>query len=112
CEAVAEICRRLDGNPLALELAAACVASMSPERIRQHLDQRFSLLREGRRTAVGRHRTLQATVEWSEALLSESERRLFHRLGVFVAGFDLEAADAVTAGPDLPIGEVLPLLRR
>jgi predicted ATPase/DNA-binding CsgD family transcriptional regulator len=110
-QAVAAICRRLDGMPLALELAAAHAVAMTPEQILERLDQRFRLL-VGRRSAVARHQSLRATVEWSEALLTEPERTLFRRLGVFVGGFDLAAAEAVAGGPELPVEEVLPLLRR
>ena len=83
--AVAELCRRLDGIPLALELAAARVVAMSPAEIAGHLDERFRLLTGGRRTAVERHQTLRATVDWSYSHLSEDERSVFGRLGVFSA---------------------------
>jgi predicted ATPase len=96
--AVAEICRRLDGIPLAIELAAARVASMSPSEIAALLDERFRLLTGGRRTAVERHSTLRATVEWSYALLEPSEREVFDRLGAFSGSFDGTAASAVVAG--------------
>ena len=82
--AVAEICRRLDGIPLAIELAAARVAAMSPTEIADLLDERFRLLTGGRRTAVERHQTLRATVDWSYSLLEPDERLVFDRLGVFV----------------------------
>ncbi|MDQ6900970.1 MAG: LuxR C-terminal-related transcriptional regulator [Candidatus Dormibacteraeota bacterium] len=111
-ETVAQICRRLDGIPLALELCAACAGSMAPERILQRLDERFRLLVGGPRTAVARHRTMRAALEWSEALLADDERRLYRRLSVFAGDFDLEAAEAVVTGPDLAVAEVLPLLRR
>jgi non-specific serine/threonine protein kinase len=111
-ETVAQICRRLDGIPLALELCAACAGSMAPERILQRLDERFGLLVGVRRTAVARHRTMRAAIEWSEALLSDAERRLFRRLSVFAGDFDVDAAEVVAAAPDLPVAEVLPLLRR
>jgi predicted ATPase/class 3 adenylate cyclase len=96
--AVAEICRRLDGIPLAIELAAARLAAMSPPEIARRLDERFRLLTGGRRTAVERHQTLRATVDWSYSLLDERDRIVFDRLGVFVGGFDTEAAEAVAAG--------------
>ena len=86
--AVAEICRRLDGIPLAIELAAARVAALRPAEIAGLLDERFRLLTRGRADAAGRQQTLQATVEWSYALLSETERRVFDCLGVFPASFD------------------------
>ena len=81
--AVAEICRRLDGMPLAIELAAARAVAMSPAEIASLLDERFRLLTGGRRSAVERHQTLRATVDWSYALLDERERLVFDRLGVF-----------------------------
>jgi predicted ATPase/class 3 adenylate cyclase len=95
---VAEICRRLDGIPLAIELAAARVVSMSPSEIAELLDERFRLLTGGRRTAVERHQTLRATVDWSYSLLQPTERAVFDRLGVFPASFDAAAARAVTQG--------------
>ena len=97
-EPVAEICRRLDGMPLAIELAAARVVSMSPREIAARLDERFRLLTGGRRTAVERHQTLRATLDWSYSLLDERDRRVFDRLGVFAGGFDAAAVEAVTAG--------------
>jgi predicted ATPase len=111
-ETVTQICQRLDGIPLALELSAACADSMAPQRILQRLNERFRLLVGGRRTAVGRHQTMRAALEWSEALLSDDERRLFRRMSVFVGDFDVEAVEAVTSGPDLNETEVLALLRR
>ena len=105
--AVAEICWRLDGIPLAVELAAARVNVLSPEQIEARLDDRFRLLTGGRRTALPRQQTLQAAVEWSYDLLSEQERRLFDRLSVFTGSFGLEAAEAVGLGDDLESWEVL-----
>jgi predicted ATPase/DNA-binding CsgD family transcriptional regulator len=93
--AVAQICVRLDGVPLAIELAAARVRSMPPERIAALLDDRFRLLSGGPRTLVARQQTLQASVTWSEELLDNAERAVFRRLGVFVGGFTIEAAEAV-----------------
>jgi predicted ATPase/DNA-binding XRE family transcriptional regulator len=90
--AVGEICRRLDGLPLAIELAAPRVAAMRPAEIAGLLDERFRLLTRGRADAADRHQTLQATVEWSYALLTETERRIFNCLGVFPASFDAAAA--------------------
>jgi predicted ATPase/class 3 adenylate cyclase len=107
---VGEICRRLDGVPLALELAAARVASLSISDIAERLDQRFRLLTGGRRTALGRHQTLRAAVDWSYDLLDESQRRVFDRLGVFVGGFDLEAAETVVLGDGVDADRVLELL--
>ncbi len=110
--AVAAICRRLDGLPLALELAAARVRTMSLERLATGLDDRFRLLTGGPRTAVARQRTLLASIEWSHDLLVEPERVLFRRLGVFAAAFELEAAEAVGTDDDLEAVEVFDLLAR
>ena len=100
--AVAEVCRRLDGIPLALELAAARVRVLTPEQLAARLGDRFRLLTGGGRTALRRQQTLQATVDWSHDLLAEPERALFRRLAVFpggaTGGFPLEAAEAVGAG--------------
>ena len=90
--AVAEICRRLDGLPFAIELAAARMRDMHPEQIRVRLHDRFRLLAGGSRTALPRQRTLQATLDWSHQLLSEDERKLLRRLAVFVGDFSVEAA--------------------
>ncbi len=98
---VGELCRRLDGIPLAIELAAARVRVLSPKEILDHLDQRFKLLTAGRRTAVTRHQTLQSTLDWSYELLDDSERMVFRRLASFVGDLDLAAAEAVAAGDDL-----------
>jgi predicted ATPase/DNA-binding SARP family transcriptional activator/DNA-binding CsgD family transcriptional regulator len=106
--AVAKICERLDGIPLAIELAAARVG-LSVEQIATRLDDSLRLLSVGRRTASPRQRTLRGTLDWSHALLSEPERRLFCRLSVFAGGWTLEAAEAVGAG-DTEQGEVLDLL--
>jgi len=109
---VAGICRRLDGIPLALELAAARVRSLSVERLAVGLDDRFRLLTGGARTAVARQRTLLASVEWSYGLLSDEEQALFRRLAVFASPFSLEAAEAVAAAEDLDPLEVFDLLAR
>ena len=93
--AVAEICWRLDGIPLAVELAAARGRTFTPQQIVERLDQRFRLLTGGRRTATPRHQALEAAVDWSYDLLSESEKTLFSRLSAFAGGFTLEAAEAV-----------------
>jgi predicted ATPase/class 3 adenylate cyclase len=90
---VATICRRLDGIPLALELAAARLSSMSLKQVADRLDQRFRLLTGGSRNAMPRQQTLQATVEWSFGLLGPAERDTLRRLAVFTGGFDLEAAE-------------------
>ncbi len=97
--AVVEICRHLDGIPLAIELAAARVRSMSPAEIARRLDERFRLLAGGSRRSQERHRTLFATVSWSHDLLTDDEKVTFRRLAVFPASFDLDAVEAV-AGPD------------
>ena len=93
--AVVEICRRLDNLPLAIELAAARVVALSPRQILERLEQRLPLLTRGPNDAPERHRTLQATIEWSYALLSEDERRLLRRLALFAGGWRLEAAEVV-----------------
>src|SRR5207245_5452603 len=90
-------CRRLDGIPLALELAAARVRGMTVEQIAARLHDRFRLLTGGARTALRRQQTLQALVDWSYDLLSEEERALLRRLSVFVGGWTLEAVEAVGA---------------
>ncbi|HYQ35101.1 MAG TPA: adenylate/guanylate cyclase domain-containing protein, partial [Mycobacterium sp.] len=93
--AVGEVCRRLDGMPLAIELAAARVRALSLAEILEGLHDRFRLLTGGARTAVRRQQTLRASVDWSHALLTEPERVLLRRLAVFLGGFDLDAAQAV-----------------
>jgi predicted ATPase/DNA-binding CsgD family transcriptional regulator len=107
---VAKICYRLDGIPLALELAAARTKVLSVEEISERLDDCFGLLTVGSRTALPRHRTLHATMDWSHDLLPEQERALFRRLSVFAGDFTLEAAELVCAGEDLQSDEVLNLL--
>jgi len=108
--AVAEVCRRLDGIPLAIELAAARVVAMTPAEIAGLLDERFRLLTGGRRTAVERHQTLRATVDWSYSLLDELDRTVFDRLGVFAGTFDAEAAGAVVSGDGVERFDVLDAL--
>ena len=105
--AVGEICRRLDGMPLAIELAAARVRALSLAEILDGLHDRFRLLTGGARTAVRRQQTLRASVDWSHALLTEPERVLFRRLAVFLGGFDLDAAQAVAGGGDVQRYQVL-----
>ena len=105
--AVAEICGRLDGMPLAIELAAARVRALSLTEIVDGLHDRFRLLTGGSRTAVRRQQTLRASVDWSYALLTEPERVLFRRLAVFLGGFDLDAAQAVAGGGDVERYQVL-----
>ena len=109
CAVVVDVCRRLDGVPLAIELAAARVRVLSLAEIRDGLHDRFRLLTGGARTAVRRQQTLRASVDWSHALLTEPERVLFARLAVFMAGFDLDAA-AAAAGGDVERHQVLDLL--
>jgi predicted ATPase len=108
--AVAQICRRLSGMPLAIELASARVKMMSAEEIARRLDDRFDLLTAGSRTALPRHQTLRATIDWSYDLLSEPERILFRRLAVFAGGFTVGAAEAVAAGEDVSKSQVVELL--
>ncbi|MER7110615.1 AfsR/SARP family transcriptional regulator [Streptomyces sp. NPDC000229] len=108
-DACAEICRRLDGLPLAIELAAARLRMLSPRRIADRLDDRFRLLTGGSRTVLPRQQTLRAVVDWSWELLDEPERAVLRRLSVFSGGCDLDAAEAVCAGPDAP-GDIVDLL--
>jgi predicted ATPase/DNA-binding CsgD family transcriptional regulator len=110
--AVAEVCRRLDGMPLAVELAAARVALLTPEQIEARLGDRFHLLRTGSRSAPTRQQTLWATVAWSYDLLSADEQHLFERLSIFAGGWTLEAVEAVGGAEELEIGDVLDLLGR
>jgi predicted ATPase/DNA-binding winged helix-turn-helix (wHTH) protein len=107
---VAVICRRLDGIPLAIELAASRTSALGIEQIAERLDDRFRLLTGGRRTALPRHQTMHATLEWSHELLSESESVLLRRLGVFAGVFDLEAAGAVATNSELATFEVVDAL--
>jgi predicted ATPase/class 3 adenylate cyclase len=107
--AVSQICLRLDGIPLAIELAAARIKVFSPEQIASRLDDRFRLLTGGSRTALERHQTLQALIDWSHDLLSDDERLVLRRLSVFAGGWSLDAAQAVCAEP---LGEVLDTLAR
>ena len=109
-EAVATIARRLDGIPLAIELAAARVGSMRPEAIAERLDDRFRILTGGSSTGPDRHRTLESAFAWSYDLLDTRERLLLCRLSVFRGGFTLEAAEDVCSEAALERGEVVPLL--
>jgi predicted ATPase/class 3 adenylate cyclase len=113
--AVVQICHRLDGIPLALELAAARIRVLGAHDLARRLDQRFRVLTGGDRTAVPRHQTLQATMDWSHDLLPADEQVTLRRLAVFPGSFDLEAAEAVVQGSeDLapPAGDVLDLISR
>lgn len=110
--AIAQICKRLDGIPLAIELAAARVKALSVEQIASRLDDRFRLLTGGSRTALARQQTLRALIDWSYSLLAEQEKIVFRRLAVFVGGWSLEAAEFVCAGDGIEQSEVLDLLTR
>jgi predicted ATPase/DNA-binding CsgD family transcriptional regulator len=107
--AVARLCAKLDGMPLAIELAASRARVISPGQILERLDDRFRLLRGGR-TSVPRHKTLRATIDWSHDLLSGAEKVLFRRLSVFAGGWTLAAAEKVCAGDGIAEDEVLELL--
>ncbi len=109
---VAEICRRLDGMPLAIELAAARARALSVKQISERLDDRFNLLTAGSRTAPARQQTLAAALDWSYALLSEAERRVLQRLAIFAGGATLSAAEAVCSSDAVPADQVLDLLSR
>ncbi len=108
--AVAQICQRLDGLPLAIELAAARTRVLDPRQIATRLDDLFGVLSSGSRTALPRQRTLRGAIAWSHALLAEREQILFRRLGVFTGGFTIEAAEAVAAGGAVTAADVLDLL--
>ena len=109
--ALNQICLRLDGIPLAIELAAACTPTLSVQQIAERLDDRFRLLTQGSRTAQARHQTLLAAVEWSHDLLSPAEKTLLRRLSVLAGGWTLEAAEEVCSGGSLHRTSVLELLR-
>lgn len=106
-DAVGELCRRLDGLPLALELAAARMRVFSVDQLVAHLDRRFDLLTSGERTAPDRHRTLLGTIRWSHDRLDDEERLLFERLGVFAGTFDYEAIDMICGTAPLGSATVL-----
>jgi predicted ATPase/DNA-binding SARP family transcriptional activator len=108
--AVARICRSLDGMPLAIELAAVWLRTLTPAQLAERLDDRFALLTGGSRTALPRHRTLRAVVDWSWDLLSDAERVLARRLAVFPGGARLATAEEVCADARLPAAAVLPAL--
>jgi predicted ATPase/DNA-binding winged helix-turn-helix (wHTH) protein len=105
-----DICRRLDGLPLAIELAAARVPTLGLRGVRDKLDARFKLLTGGARSRLRRHQTLRAALEWSHHLLSDEESRVFRRLGVFAGGFTVELAQSVASDGDLDEWRVLDLL--
>jgi predicted ATPase len=108
--AVAQLCQRVDGIPLALELAAARVKSLSVEQIAARLDNQFRLLTGGSRTALPRQQTLRAMIDWSHNLLNETERVLFRRLAVFAGGWTLEAAEQVCSDERLAVEDIVDLL--
>ncbi|MEW5357096.1 regulator [Streptomyces sp. 16-176A] len=108
--AVRELCRRLDGIPLAIELAAGRLRALSPGRLLERLDDRFRLLTGGGRDALPRHRTLRTAIGWSHELCTPAERLLWARLSVFAGPFDLEAAEYVCSGGGLPSDDVLDVL--
>jgi predicted ATPase/DNA-binding CsgD family transcriptional regulator len=108
--AVAEVCRRLEGIPLAIELAAARVGTLSVEQISERLVGSLELLTRGRRTAVPRQQTLRGALDWSHGLLSETERKVFRRLSVFAGGWNLEASEATVSGEGVAQSEVVDLL--
>jgi predicted ATPase len=108
--AVGQVCRRLDGLPLGVELAAARIGAMTPVELARGLDHRFDTLAGGRRRAVQRHQTLRAAIDWSYQLCSEAERRLLARLAVFAGGCSREAAEAVCDGDPLAPGEMFEVL--
>jgi predicted ATPase/DNA-binding CsgD family transcriptional regulator len=109
-QAVATICRRLDGIPLAIELAAARVRLLTPQEIADAMRERFVLLTGGARTAMPRQRTLEASVDWSHDLLSTAEQTLFRRVSVFAGGWTLDGVEAVCAGGELEVAQILDLL--
>jgi hypothetical protein len=109
-EGVQQICTRLDGLPLAIELAAARIPAMNPTELSRRLDQRFRLLTGGDRLAVERHQTLRATIDWSYDMCSEAERKVLARMSVFSGGCTLEAVEAVCAAPPAQVDEILDLV--
>jgi predicted ATPase/DNA-binding CsgD family transcriptional regulator len=110
--AVARVCAQLDGLPLAIELAASRLRTLSPEQLADRLERRFAVLTRGSPVAQPRQQTLRAVFDWSYSLCSAPERLLWARLSVFAGTFDLEAAEAVCAGPGLPSGAILDQLDR
>jgi predicted ATPase/DNA-binding winged helix-turn-helix (wHTH) protein len=107
---VASICARLDGMPLAIELAAPRLRSMSVAELSERLDQRFALLTDGSRTALPRHRTLRSTIDWSYDLLTEREQPMLRRVAVFAGGWTLQSAEQVCAGDGIDASDVMELL--
>src|SRR5207237_10230743 len=105
--AVAEVCRRLDGLPLAIELAAVRTRVLTVEQIRDRLNDRFGLLTGGGRAALPRHQTLRTTIDWSYELLVAAERALLRRLCVFAGRFALQDAEGVSMGADAAVADTL-----
>jgi predicted ATPase/DNA-binding XRE family transcriptional regulator len=110
CQMLADICARLDGMPLAIELAAARMNALTLSTLLQSLDGRFHVLTTGARTALPRHQTLRALIDWSHDLLSEPERRVFRRLGIFSGGWTLEAAQSICTDETVDPSELLVIL--
>jgi non-specific serine/threonine protein kinase len=110
--AIAQICYQLDGIPLAIELAAAKIRVLGVEQIAKRLDDRFRLLTGGSRTALERHQTLRAAIDWSYKLLPSTEQALFRRLSIFLGGWALEAAESVCAGESVKNADILDLLEQ
>ncbi|MFI6732508.1 ATP-binding protein [Nonomuraea sp. NPDC050451] len=107
---VVRLCQRLEGIPLAIQLAAVWIAALSPEQILERLDNRYRLLTRGFRTALPRHQTLRAAMDWSFDLCSRQEQALWARLSVFASGFDLDAVERICAGDQVAADEVFDLL--
>ncbi len=107
---VAEICRKLDGIPLAIELAATRIGAVALPKLAKSLDDRFGVLKAGSRTALSRHKTLAALIDWSYGLLSSAEQKLYVRLSIFAGGFSTEAATAVCSGGELDRSAIVDLL--
>jgi non-specific serine/threonine protein kinase len=108
--AIASICRRLDGIPLAIELAASRVKALGVEQLAERLDDRFRILTGGNRTALPRHQTLRSLIDWSYGLLNERERAMFCRLSVFAGGWTLDAAETVCTGEGIESSDAFELL--
>ncbi|MFT6290214.1 MAG: putative ATPase/class 3 adenylate cyclase [Ilumatobacter sp.] len=107
---IVAICQRIDGIPLALELAAARLSVLTPHQVRERLNERFKLLRRGQRSAYPRHQTLETTISWSHDLLQGQEKALFRRCGIFAGTFDLDAVEEVCPGGPINSDDVLDLL--
>jgi predicted ATPase/DNA-binding winged helix-turn-helix (wHTH) protein len=103
---ISKICRHLDGNPLAIELAAGCVAAVGVDTLASHLEDRFQLLKGGRRSALQRHRTLEAALDWSYGLLAPAQQAVLRRIAIFAGSFTLDGASAVAASDDIVESQV------